>query len=226
MAMPAALLALTLVLYAINRHVHLRYPRPWLAPAIVTPAILIAVLLCAGIPYSTYLAGTRGLVWLIGPSTVAFAIPIHANRRVIARNWRALVCGTLAGSTAAIASSFALSQWLQQSPEIMHSLLARSVSTPFALAVAPHIGGTSDLVAIFVIVTGMVGMMFGELVLAVLPLRTRIARGALFGASAHAFGTAKARQLGEREGVIASLVMMFSGVLMVLIAPLLGYLFR
>ena len=224
MLLPASLLALTLVLYVINRRVHQARPRAWLAPAIVTPGILIAVLLGAGIPYSTYLDGTRVLLWMIGPATVAFAIPIHDNRRVIARHWRALVCGTLAGCVTALGTSFALSQLLRQSPEITHSLLARSISTPFALAVSPHIGGTSDLVAIFVIVTGLVGMMFGELMLAVLPLRTQVARGALFGASAHAFGTAKARQIGEREGVVASLVMMFSGLLMVFIAPVLGHL--
>ncbi|RKP59123.1 LrgB family protein [Pararobbsia silviterrae] len=225
MTLTTGLFVLTIVLYAINRRVHAAYPRPYLSPAIATPAVLIAVLLLAHIPYSTYLAGTRGLVWMIGPATVAFAIPIYENRRIVARHWRALAGGTLAGCTTAIASSFALSRLLLQSPEITHSMLARSISTPFALAVSPHIGGTTDLVAIFVIVTGMVGMIAGECVLAWLPLRTRVARGAVFGASSHAFGTAKARQIGEREGVIASLVMMFSGVLMVLIAPLLGRLF-
>ncbi len=223
--MPAALLILTIVLYAINKRVHHARPSVWLTPALVTPAILIAILVFAGIPYSTYLAGTRGLLWMIGPSTVAFAVPIYDNRRVIARHWRALACGSVAGCIAALGSSFALSELLRQSPEITHSMLARSISTPFALAISPHIGGTRDLVAIFVIVTGLVGMTIGELVLAVLPLKTQIARGAVFGASCHAFGTAKARQINEREGVIASLVMMFSGVLMVLIAPLLGHVF-
>jgi putative effector of murein hydrolase len=68
-------------------------------------------------------------------------------------------------------------------------------------------------------------MFLGELVLALLPLRTRLARGALFGAAAHAVGTAKAREIGSEEGVIASLTMMIAGVVMVLIAPLIGAVF-
>ncbi|MBY0444825.1 MAG: LrgB family protein, partial [Burkholderiales bacterium] len=52
-----------------------------------------------------------------------------------------------------------------------------------------------------------------------------LARGALFGAAAHAVGTAKAREIGNEEGVVACITMMVSGVVMVLIAPLLAPLF-
>ena len=76
----------------------------------------------------------------------------------------------------------------------------------------------------FVIATGVVGMLFGEIVLALVPLRSRLARGALFGAAAHGVGTAKARELGSEEGVVASLTMMIAGVAMVLLAPLLTFL--
>jgi putative effector of murein hydrolase len=81
-----------------------------------------------------------------------------------------------------------------------------------------------DLTALFTIATGVCGMLLGELVLALVPLRSRLARGALFGAAAHGVGTAKARELGNEEGVVASLTMMIAGVVMVLIAPMLSFL--
>ncbi len=77
---------------------------------------------------------------------------------------------------------------------------------------------------LFVIATGLCGMLLGELMLALLPLRSRLARGALFGAAAHAVGTAKAREIGGEEGVVSSLTMMIAGVAMVLLAPLLAHL--
>jgi len=103
-----------------------------------------------------------------------------------------------------------------------HSLLARSVSTPFALEATRHLGGSAQLTGVFVVITGLFGIVLGQGLLALLPLRMRIAKGAPFGAAAHGFGMSTARQIGPQEGAVASLTMIFSGVLMVLLAPLLG----
>jgi len=51
-----------------------------------------------------------------------------------------------------------------------------------------------------------------------------VAKGAGFGAASHGAGTARAYQIGEQEGVVASLVMMLSGVVTVVLAPLIGHL--
>jgi len=122
----------------------------------------------------------------------------------------------------AVGGSLMLAKLLHLSPELQRSLATRSVSTPFALAVSDKLHAPKDLTALFVIATGVVGMLFGEIVLALVPLRSRLARGALFGAAAHAVGTAKARELGSEEGVVASLTMMIAGVVMVLLAPALA----
>jgi putative effector of murein hydrolase len=102
------------------------------------------------------------------------------------------------------------------------SLLPRSISTPFALAVSEDIGGVPDLTAVFVVLTGVLGAALGDLVLFVLPIRSSLARGALLGASAHGAGAAKAHEIGREEGTIAGLVMVLVGLLNVLTAPLLA----
>ncbi|WP_280954768.1 LrgB family protein [Paludibacterium denitrificans] len=99
----------------------------------------------------------------------------------------------------------------------------RSISTPFALAAAPSIGASPDLTAVFVVVTGVCGMLIGELMLAWLPVRSRLAKGALLGAAAHGAGTAKANELGAEEGVVASLTMMLGGLATVFAAPLIAW---
>lgn len=217
-------LLLTVLCYWAAKRLHARFPRPWLGPAIVAPALLITVVLAARIPYATYMADSRWLLWLLGPTTVAFAVPIYEYRGVIRRHWFALTAGVIAGMSVALVSSIVLARLFDLPPDLARDLLARSISTPFALAVSDKLGTSRDLVGLFVVLTGLAGMLLGEATLALLPLKSRLARGAPFGAGAHGFGTAAARRLGHEEGVVASLTMMIAGVLMVLVAPLLAHL--
>jgi putative effector of murein hydrolase len=149
-------------------------------------------------------------------------VPIHEHRALIRRHALALAAGVAAGVGLGLLTSWGLARLFHLDQALSRSLLTRSVSTPFALAAAPRLGGTPDLAALFVVVTGVCGMVLGEAVLAFLPLRSRLARGALFGAAAHAAGSAKAREIGAEEGAVASLTMILSGVTLVLLAPLLS----
>ncbi|MDR5810264.1 LrgB family protein [Caballeronia sp. LZ019] len=218
----AACFVLTVALYFASKRLYARYKSPWLTPLLAVPAVLALIVVTARIPYSVYFADTRWLMWLLGPATVAFAVPIYEYRGLLKRHWISLTVGVTVGILVGVGGSLALAKLLHLSPELQRSLATRSVSTPFALAVSDKIHASKDLTALFVIATGVCGMLFGELVLALVPLRTRLARGALFGAAAHGVGTAKARELGSEEGVVSSLTMMIAGVVMVLLAPLLS----
>ena len=220
----AGCFVLTVALYFAAKHLYARFRRPWLTPLLAVPAVLAVIVVIARIPYSVYYTDTRWLMWLLGPATVAFAVPIYEYRELIMRHWISLTVGVTVGILVAVGGSLALAKLLHLSPELQRSLATRSVSTPFALAVSDKIHAPKDLTALFVIATGVCGMLFGEIVLALVPLRTRLARGALFGAAAHGVGTAKARELGSEEGVVASLTMMIAGVVMVLLAPVLSVL--
>ncbi|BCF90018.1 MULTISPECIES: LrgB family protein [Paraburkholderia] len=220
----AGCFVLTVALYFASKALYARFKSPWLTPLLAVPAVLAAIVVIARIPYAVYFQDTRWLMWLLGPATVAFAVPIYEYRDLLRRHWISLTVGVTVGIVVAVGGSLALSKLLHLSPELQRSLMTRSVSTPFALAVSDKIHAPKDLTALFVIATGVCGMLFGELVLALVPLRTRLARGALFGAAAHGVGTAKARELGSEEGVVASLTMMIAGVVMVLLAPLFGML--
>ncbi|WP_322048717.1 LrgB family protein [Paraburkholderia sp. J67] len=215
---------LTVALYFASKVLYARFRSPWLTPLVAVPAVLAAIVLLLHIPYPVYFQDTRWLMWLLGPATVAFAVPIYEYRDLLKRHWISLAVGVTVGIVVAVGGSLTLAKLLHLSPDLQRSLMTRSISTPFALAVSDKIHAPRDLTALFVIATGVCGMLFGELVLGLVPLRTRLARGALFGAAAHGVGTAKARELGSEEGVVASLTMMIAGVVMVLLAPALGFL--
>jgi predicted murein hydrolase (TIGR00659 family) len=217
---------LTVALFWFSQSLYRRRRVWWAAPAITAPVLLLAVALLFHISYRQYISGAGWLVTLFAPATVAFAVPIYEQRKLIRRHWPLLVGGAVAGSITAILSSWALACWLGLDESLRLSLLPRSISTPFALPISGKIGGTPSLTAVFVLATGIFGAAIGESLLACLPLRSVLARGALFGMGAHAFGTAKAHQISEEIGAVAGLVMVFVGLLNVFAMPLLAWVIR
>ncbi|ACK52678.1 LrgB family protein [Methylocella silvestris BL2] len=215
--------AATIGFYLCARKIYARWPRWYLSPLAVTPALLLALAVLLGARYVDYMRGAHWIMLALGPATVAFAIPIYEKRETIRRNWRVLLLGVLIGSGTAMASAWAMASALGLSGDLRLSLLPRSMSTPFAMEVSGDIGGAPDLTAIFVMVTGIFGAALGELMLTLLPLRSSLARGALLGMGAHGAGAAKAREIGQEEGSIAGLVMVLAGLLNVLAAPILAY---
>lgn len=215
---------LTIALYALGKALNRRYASWWSSPLVVAPVLLLAAALGCHESYHDYIRGTGWLVTLLAPATVAFAVPIYEERRLIRAHWPLLVLGVVVGSATAMLSCWGLSTLLGLNDELRLSLLPRSLSTPFAMIVSGRIGGAPALTAVFVLVTGVLGAVIGELLLKSLPLRSALARGALLGMGAHGAGTAKAHQIDGELGAIAGLVMVLVGTLNVLAAPLLALL--
>ncbi|MGC2083154.1 MAG: LrgB family protein [Bradyrhizobium sp.] len=216
----------TILLYFGAKRLHRRWPRWWLMPLGVAPALLMIAALALHVSYRDYIRGTHWLVALLGPATVAFAVPIYEQRALIRRRWPLLLVGMIAGSLTAVLTSWVLAYMLGIDGALRLSLLPRSMSTPFAMEVSGEIGGIPDLTAIFVVLTGLFGAAVGDVVLARLPLRSKIAKGASFGMGAHGAGTARAHELGREEGAIAGLVMVLVGLMNVALAPMVAALMR
>lgn len=216
----------TIGFYGLSKHIYGKWPRWWLMPLAVTPVLIAVTLLAFHANYHEYIGGTRWLVLLLGPATVAFAIPIYEQRALIRRHWPTLLVGMIAGSLTAIASSWVLATLFGLDHTVLLSLLPRSISTPFAMEVSGEIGGVPDLTAVFVVVTGIAGALIGDMILARIPLASALARGALFGVGAHGAGTARAHQIGETEGAVAGLVMVLVGLLNVMAAPFVAHVLR
>jgi predicted murein hydrolase (TIGR00659 family) len=216
----------TILFYFASKRLYRRWPRWWLMPLAVAPALLMLAAILLHESYRDYIRGTHWLVALLGPATVAFAVPIYEQRTLIRRRWPLLLLGMAVGSLTAIASSWALAYALGVDGALRLSLLPRSISTPFAMEVSSEIGGVPDLTAVFVVLTGVIGAALGDLVLARLPLRSRIAKGALFGIGAHGAGTARAHEIGQEEGAIAGLVMVLVGLMNVTLAPVIVQLMK
>lgn len=218
--------AATIGLYLLAKRLYRRWRRWWLMPLALTPALLLVAVLALHVSYRDYIRGTGWMVALLGPAMVAFAVPTYEQRALIRRHWPVLAAGMVAGSATAMLTGWALATLLGLDGALRLSLLPRSISTPFAMTVSGDIGGIPDLTAVFVVVTGVLGAVLGDVMLGWLPIRSALARGALFGIGAHGAGTARAHEIGQEEGSVAGLVMVLVGLANVLAAPLLAHWLR
>lgn len=217
-------LAITLLIYFLNKRLYRRWRTLLLMPLVMTPLLLVALLLTTHVSWQDYIAESRWLLWLLGPATLAFAVPVYENLAIIKRHWMSLSAGVFTATLVAVCSSVWLARLLTLPETVQRSLAVRSITTPFALAAAKQVGGQPDLVALFVVITGVFGMAVGDVLFLRIAIKQGVAKGAGFGAASHGAGTARAYQLGQQEGVVSSLVMMLSGVVTVVLAPVIGHL--
>lgn len=209
----------TLFSYFLAKKLFIHTQKIYLSPIIVVPILSIALILSLQHHFQDYYVYTQYLVAMLGPITAAFAIPVFRYRTLIQQHFKVLICSSSLAMLAGILSSWFLASLLNFDDIVKNSLLARSISIPFALVLTEKVGGSISLIPLFTVITGLVGMLLGDVLLLWMRFKSRIAQGAALGNAAHAMGIARARQRHELEGVIASLSMIISGIIMVLFAP-------
>jgi len=196
-----------------------RTQKIYLSPIIVVPVLSIILIFLLQHKFQDYYSYTQYLVAMLGPITVVFAIPVFRYRRMIEQHFKVLMLSSSLAMLVGIFSSWFLASLMNFDDIVKNSLLARSISIPFALILTEKVGGSISLIPLFTVITGLVGMLLGDVLLLWMRCKNKIASGAALGNAAHAMGITRARQRHELEGVIASLSMIISGIIMVLFAP-------
>lgn len=210
MILPTFCLLLTAATYWIVKRFYKSYPKIYFSPLLITPVILILLLLWTGIPYETYNAGAHWISDMIGPATVALAVPIYKNLPILKKHAMTIISSVLFGSTIAIISSAWIAKALHLDTRMIESLAPRSATTPIAMAVSKITGGIPTITAVIVLITGLLGMVLGPIVIRLFRIRNDVARGVLFGTGAHAAGTSKAFEFGSVAGSTSSIAMILT----------------
>lgn len=209
----------TVLCYFLAKRVFVFTQKIYFSPIIVVPSLSIILIFIFQHHFQDYYLYTQYLVAMLGPITVAFAIPVFRYRAIVKQYFFVLIVSSSVSMLVGILSSWLLASMFNFDEILKNSLLARSISIPFALELTEKIGGSISLIPLFTVITGLVGMLFGDFLLLWMRYKNSIAQGAALGNAAHAMGIARARQRHELEGVIASLSMIISGIIMVLFAP-------
>jgi predicted murein hydrolase (TIGR00659 family) len=221
-ARPLLWLVLTLGAYSLAFALfRLGRGNPLLNPVAIAVALIVAILAATGTSYQTYFEGAQFAHFLLGPATVALALPLWRNLATVRRMLVPMAAALLAGCITAILSAVAIAWALGASSATIASLAPKSVTTPIAMAVSERLGGLPSLTAALVILTGIVGAMTVTPVLNVLNITDWRARGFAAGLAAHGIGTARAFQVNQMAGTFAGIAMGLNGLVTALLAPLL-----
>lgn len=223
-ASPLMGLTLTLLAYQVAVWVYRRCGMsPWANPVAIAVALIIALLWATNTPYRTYFEGAQFVHFLLGPATVALALPLYTQFQKLKSMAGPLLVALVVGSLTAAGSAVAVGAVLGGSIATLKSLAPKSVTTPIAMGIAEKIGGLPSLTAVLVVTTGIIGAVAGRSILNLLKVDDPAVRGFATGVAAHGIGTARAFQESEVAGAFSALAMGLNGVLT---AALLPYLFR
>jgi len=221
-ASPLLHLTLTVFAYLMADWLYQRSGRMALFnPVLVAVLALVGLLVTAGIPYERYFEGAQFVHFLLGPATVALAVPLYRQVHRIRGSWFAISVALIAGSLVAMTTAVGIGWLMGASREILISLAPKSVTTPIAMGISEKLGGLPSLTAVLVILTGIAGAIMGSWLLTIFRIRDQRAVGLAIGVASHGIGTARALQLGELAGAFSALAMGLNALATSVLVPLL-----
>lgn len=219
-ASPLFGLTMTLIAYGIAVRVYrLARGNPLLNPVVTAVGLLILLLLTIDMPYKDYFAGAQFVHFLLGPATVALAIPLYRQFSKLKKLWLPVVIALLFGVSIGGVSAVEIAQWLGADKQTLLSLAPKSVTAPVAMGISERLGGLPSLTAVLVVTTGIIGAVLGTRLFDLLRIRDDSVRGIAMGVAAHGIGTARAFQVSTEMGAFAGLAMALSAFLASVILP-------
>ncbi len=189
-------------------------------PLLISIAVTIAVLLLMKIDYSSYYESAKYLSWFLTPATVCLAVPLYEQFEMLKKNWLAVVLGIGSGVLTSMGTILALALLFGFGHKEYVTFLPKSITTAIGMGASEELGGYVAITVTVIIITGVLGNIFGELVFKLLKIKEPVAKGIALGSSAHVLGTVKAMELGEVEGAMSSLSVVTAGILTVIAAPI------
>ncbi|MCW1931341.1 LrgB family protein [Pararhodobacter zhoushanensis] len=217
---PLLWLTLTLVAYVIADLIAEQAGRKPIANPVLIAVLLLGLMLWAtGTPYAVYFEGAQFVHFLLGPATVALAVPMHAQGARLRRAILPVLAGVSVGSVVAVTSALVIAKAMGVDMETLASLAPKSTTAPVAIGIAQSLGGSPTLTAVLVILTGITGALIATPLLNALRLTDWRARGLAVGTAAHGIGTARAFQVHPTAGAFAGIGMGLNAILTALIAP-------
>lgn len=215
--------ALTFLAYGVSRRLTQRFHSPLTAPVLFGTATIVAVLMLSGHTLADYQPARNAITYLLGPATVALAVPVYRQRALLLQHARPALLGILIGSLATAATAVGLAVLLGLTDEVVRSVGMKSVTAPVAIEISRILNGNAALTAAFVIATGTTGAVLGPWLMSRLGIVEPFARGLSLGAVSHGQGTAQAVAEGPIQGAVAGIAMALVAMAASFVGPLWHY---
>lgn len=211
---------ITLVFYLMG--VWMKQKTGWMIcnPLLITVIAIITCLVVVKIPYDTYYEGAKYISYFLTPVTVCLAIPLYKQLHLLKQNLVAVGSAILAGVLTNAVVIFLLCMLFQLEQIHYVTILPKSITTAIGMGISEESGGIVSITVLCIMITGLFGGIFGEVVLNIAKIKHPIAKGLALGTASHAIGTSKALELGEVETAMSSLSIAIAGLLTVVVVPL------
>lgn len=220
-ASPLLWLTATMAVFAASIWLGDRIGRPaWANPVALSVAVLAAILVATGTPYPVYFEGAQFIHFLLGPTTVALAVPLWRHRATVARAALPLAAALIAGCLVATLSALLIGRLFGLPENMLATLAPKSATAPIAMGISEHLGGIPSLTAVLVVLTGLTGALAGPALIRRLGITDETALGAALGTASHGIGTARAFQASELSGTMAGIALGLNGLLTAILVPL------
>ena len=214
---------ISLIAYEIGLILKKKFKMAIFNPLLISIICVIGVLLIFHIDYDDYNEGGKYISYLLTPATVCLAIPLYEQWQLLKDNFKAVLFGIVSGVITSLATVFVLAKLMGLTHEEYVTLLPKSITTAIGMGVSDELGGYVTITVAVIIITGVIGNIFGELICRLFRITEPISKGLAIGSASHAIGTAKAMELGEVEGAMSSLAIAVAGVLTVIGATIFSY---
>jgi len=216
----AGFIFLTVLVFFLMKKLYQRFSYPVFVPIFTTSLLIVCFLFLFNISYHTYMSGGEWIAKLLGPAVVALAIPLFDHREMLKKYFFTIVFSVCIGAIIGISSGLALGVVFQLDQNLLLSIAPKSVTTPIAMDISEFSGGTPTLTAVYVMIAGISGAMFGHFGMNLFKVKHPIAKGIGFGTASHGIGTAKALEIGSLEGAISSISMTLSAIMTSIFCPI------
>ena len=167
------------------------------------------------VDYKVYNEGAKYLSWFLTPATVCLAIPLYEQWQLLKKNYKAVIVGITSGVLTSLLTVFVLSLVMNLDHAQYVKLLPKSITTAIGMGLSEELGGYVTITVAVIVITGVLGNIFGEVICKLFRIEEPIAKGLALGSASHAIGTAKAMEMGEIEGAMSSLSIAVAGILTV-----------
>jgi len=215
-----AMIALTVALYIPATHLYQKVKWPILMPVLTSTAVIVVILLIAGIKLDTYMLGGKWIQDLLGPAVVSLAFPLSKHMAVLKRSIIPILGGTFGGSIVGMFTGASVALLLGYPKDIVIALLPKSVTTPVAIQLADQAGGNASFTSLFVMIAGFSGILLGPLIMKWARVKDNNAYGIGLGSASHALGMARSFEYGENAVALSSVSMIVSAIAGSLFLPL------
>src|SRR5207244_3678443 len=155
--------------------------------------------------------------FLLGPATVALAVPLARSVRLIKENLLSVGLALLAGSVTSILSGIGLVWLLGGSRAVAFSMAPKAATTPISVAVSSQVGGISALTAALAILGGIVAAVAGRKMLTALNIHDWRAHGLAAGIAGSGVAAAQVAARNELGAAFAAVGIGLNGVLIGLV---------